>query len=295
MIKLKNLWKIALATMAMSAMLIACDDPKKTEEEGIEAGIYLSGLNSEWAGDTDPASTPKMTEGENEIYTLKFKAESAKPFPFGFKLTTENGWMEQYIAYNKDKPTTDFTVIEANKEYDTYFATKAMLEEKDEETGKAKIADEATKWNMDQLKICTVGEEYIVTFDKKNMKIKLAGNFKDVELKTITVTIFIGDDDAKLILKDVPTYNVDSIATIDGSLFSWAGGKTAELMSADCEVTASWTGADANTWVAEQAPKDSLPEGADAWAKLAFSANSSEGWVPYSSTDEFTYSWNDKK
>ena len=33
MIKLKNLWKIALATMAMSAMLVACDTGSTDTEE----------------------------------------------------------------------------------------------------------------------------------------------------------------------------------------------------------------------------------------------------------------------
>ena len=33
MIKLKNLWKVALATMAMSAMLVACDSTSNTEDE----------------------------------------------------------------------------------------------------------------------------------------------------------------------------------------------------------------------------------------------------------------------
>ena len=38
MIKLKNLWKIALATMAMSAMLVACDTTKKEDEPGSSGG-----------------------------------------------------------------------------------------------------------------------------------------------------------------------------------------------------------------------------------------------------------------
>ena len=42
MIKLKNLWKVALATMAMSAMLVACDDASNTEEE-VTPGTYTAG------------------------------------------------------------------------------------------------------------------------------------------------------------------------------------------------------------------------------------------------------------
>lgn len=41
MIKLKNLWKIALATMAMSAMLIACDESNDDDE--VTPGTYTPG------------------------------------------------------------------------------------------------------------------------------------------------------------------------------------------------------------------------------------------------------------
>lgn len=42
MIKLKNLWKVALATMAMSAMLVACDSTSNTEDE-VTPGTYTAG------------------------------------------------------------------------------------------------------------------------------------------------------------------------------------------------------------------------------------------------------------
>ena len=35
MIKLKNLWKIALATMAMSTMLVACDTAKEDDDKDV--------------------------------------------------------------------------------------------------------------------------------------------------------------------------------------------------------------------------------------------------------------------
>ena len=317
MIKLKNLWKIALATMAMSAMLVACDTESSSSnsEETSEAGIYLSGLNGKWAGDTTATEGEYgpaylMTKGENDVYTLTFKAEAAKPFPSGFKFSTENGWMEQFQAYDKANPTTNLKTIEINKESKVFEATKAMLEEKDE-NDKALIEDNATKWQIPQLKACKIGNEYTVTFDKKNMTVKIEGEFVDVKSKTITLTIVGLNDDnekAKLILTNVPTFDVDGVATINGSLFGWCGGKAVELDASDCEVAPTWTGAETNTWVEDQCPHatehtDSngkkvpvaaLPEGADAWAKLTFSADSSEGWVPYSTTGKFTYDWTKK-
>ena len=296
MIKLKNLWKIALATMAMSAMLVACDttsdDKDNNEDEGgATAGFYISGLNgNDWAGDTDVATAHAMTKGEGEVYTFTFTAESTNPFPYGLKFTTENGWMEQYQAYNKEAPTTDFAILEAGKEVSVYYATKAELEAADEDGNK--IADSATKFKVKSTSLFKVGNEYTITFDKVNMKTKIAGEFEAVSVQNITVTINIGD--AKLTLTNVPTYNADDVATIDGSLFSWCEGSAQTLKATDCEVTADWSGAEKNTWVAEQQPTD-VVTGADAWAKLTFSADGSEGWVPYSTTGEFTYSWADKK
>ena len=60
-----------------------------------------------------------------------------------------------------------------------------------------------------------------------------------------------------------------------------------------CILTCRPLCAEENTWVEEQAPSSSV-EGADAWAKLFFSADSSDGWIPYSTTGDFTYSWNDR-
>ena len=294
MIKLKNLWKIALATMAMSAMLVACDTTsdngnKDDDEGGAAAGFYLSGLNgSDWAGDTDVATAHEMTKGEGEVYTFTFTAESTNPFPYGFKITTENGWMEQYQAYNKDNPTVTFTILEADKEAAVYYSTKAELEAADEDGNKP--ADDATKFNVASDMLYKTGSEYTVTFDKTNMKIKISGEFEKVAISKITLTINVGE--AKLILTDVPVYTEED-NTFDGSLFSWCGGTAQAIEATDCEITADWTGAEANTWVAEQQPADAVA-GADAWAKLTCSAGG-EGWIPYSTTGEFTYSWANKK
>ena len=293
MIKLKNLWKIALAAMTMSAMLVACDTTTGgSTEEGAKPGFYLSGLNgSDWAGNTDPASAHFMEKGEGEVYTFTFKAESTNPFPYGFKISTENGWMEQYQAYNEEAPTATFTILEADKEAKVYYSTKAKLEAADEDGNK--IADDATKFNVAANKLYTIGSEYTVTFDKAAMTIKISGEFTTVAISNVNVTIKVGE--AKLILTDVPVYTEEP-NEIDGSLFSWCGGSVVAIDAThDCEVEANWTGAGdaANAWVAEQQPAD-VVTGADAWAKLKCSAGG-EGWIPYSTTGEFTYSWANKK
>ena len=86
--------------------------------------IFLSGLNGvNWAVSESVGSADAMTKGENDVWTFTFTAESTMPFPYGFKFTTENGWMEQYQAYNKENPTTDYTILESDKEAGVYFAT----------------------------------------------------------------------------------------------------------------------------------------------------------------------------
>ena len=315
MIKLKNLWKVALATMAMTAMLVACDEGSSSKDDdknsGAVPGIYVAGLvttadaNPDWASDTDANNAHLMTEGENEVYTFTFTAVQTNIFPFGFKFCTENGWMEQYQAYNEEKPSDDFTILDPDEESAVYYSTKTKLEASDSNGNK--IKDEATKFRVVSTSVFQTGKKYTITFDKANMKVKISGDFKKVQVKKITVTIKINDE-AKLILTDVPTYDVDDIATIDGSLFSWCKGLAESLKATNCEVSANWTGAEDNNWVAAQAPKtdgskgegsEGKPvisvDGADAWAKLVFSADGIEGWVPYSTTGTFTYSWNNRK
>ena len=107
MIKLKNLWKVALATMAMSAMLVACDTTSKEEEEEavapdyatmtFDSNVYVSGIFNKWAEATDFANSIAMTQNGN-VYTYEFTYDStADVIPYGFKFNTAKGWMEQYI------------------------------------------------------------------------------------------------------------------------------------------------------------------------------------------------------
>ena len=55
MIKLKNLWKIALATMAMSAMLVACDtgsddDKKEAVADCVSITVEMDKISTAWGG-----------------------------------------------------------------------------------------------------------------------------------------------------------------------------------------------------------------------------------------------------
>ena len=257
--------------------------------EQIIPGIYLAGLydlngSGHWATSSDFGDADAMTKGENDVWTFTFTAEITKPFPYGFKFATENGWQEQYQAYNKNNPTDDFTILQPGEEAGVYFATKAEVEAKDEDGNR--IPDYATKFNLGANQFI-VGNEYTITFDKANMKVKITGEFNYVQINYITVTIVINEN-ASLILKNVPTFDIDDMATIDGSLFSWCGGSEQTLKSTDCEVTANWAGAEEYTWVAEQQPTD-VVEGADAWAKLAFSVTDKEYWIPYSTITYFEY------
>ena len=256
-----------------------------------KANIYISGLNGlNWARDTDSGTADLMTIEDNGIYTFTFIAESTTPFPYGFKFTTENGFMCQYQAYNKDNPTTDYTVLQPDQEAGVYFATKTELQESDNDGNIP--ADNATKFSLGSSKF-KFDNEYTITLDLNNNTVKISGDFDIVQINYITVTIVINEN-ANLILTDVPTYNVDDTATIDGSLFSWAGGFSETLKATDCTINANWTGAEKNTWVEEQAPATTVDD-ADAWAQITFSADSGiTGWIPYSTTSDFTYSWNNK-
>ena len=150
--------------------------------------IFLSGLNGvNWAGSESVGSADALTKGENDVWTFTFTAESITPFPYGFKFTTENGWLEQYQAYNKENPTTDFTILESDKEAGVYFATNDEIEAEDED-GNC-ISDSATKFSLG-LNGFIVGNEYTITFDKVNMKVKISGEFVLISVSSISITSY---------------------------------------------------------------------------------------------------------
>ena len=150
--------------------------------------IFLSGLNGvNWAGSESVGSADALTKGENDVWTFTFTAESITPFPYGFKFTTENGWLEQYQAYNKENPTTDFTILEADKEAEVYFATNDEIEAEDEDGNS--ISDSATKFSLG-LNGFIVGNEYTITFDKVNMKVKISGEFVLISVSSISITSY---------------------------------------------------------------------------------------------------------
>lgn len=81
MIKLKNLWKVALATMAMSAMLVACDDASNTEEE-VTPGTYTAGTGVyELKAPKDKIGSTFNTWGGFGVLLLKEDQLSAKVDP----------------------------------------------------------------------------------------------------------------------------------------------------------------------------------------------------------------------
>ena len=238
------------------------------------SSIFLSGLNgANWAADTNIGNADAMTKDENDVWTFTFTAETTMPFPYGFKFTTGNGWMEQYQAYDKNNPTTNFAILQPGEEAGVYFATKAELEATDEDGNR--ISDDATKWSIPKTKVFAPGVEYTITLDLNKMTVKLDGELADVPTKTITLTINTLEG-TKLVITDVPVYAHTIANTIDGSFFSWCSGTAQAIDVEDCEVEANWTGAEENPWVAEQQPTDAV-EGADAWAKLIVSAGT-EGW-----------------
>ena len=92
MIKLKNLWKIALATMTMSAMLVACDtessdNGKKNDDSGLGlTGVYSYTVNRDdiaiaWGGSGDSPIFSVMFLDETTLEIVKEKGDLKKnPF-----------------------------------------------------------------------------------------------------------------------------------------------------------------------------------------------------------------------
>ena len=145
-------------------------------------GMYISGLNSKWAGNTDSGDADIMTKGANDVYTFTFTAENTQPFPYGFKFTTEKGWQEQYQAYNKNNHTTDITILTPGQEAGVYFITEeeisASYENNEYDIYEDDINDSATKFNVGALSSFIVGNKYTITFDKAKMTVKISGEFK---------------------------------------------------------------------------------------------------------------------
>ena len=69
MIKLKNLWKIALATMAMSTMLVACDTAKEDDDKGSKDDVVDTTVYVEYPTEAKVS--------DNGVYTAKLVKEGA--------------------------------------------------------------------------------------------------------------------------------------------------------------------------------------------------------------------------
>ena len=140
MVKLKNLWKIVLVIMAVSAMLIACTtDSNDTGEK-----------------EDDPMAEYKTTP-------VTARAES---FPGGLKFTTEEGWDCQYIS-DKASPAP------VNKVYARLNGEPAAM--KDIAINKFvgdQQNDESTKIFVDKNEL-EPEKLYTLTYDLKNGTVKL--------------------------------------------------------------------------------------------------------------------------
>ena len=246
MIKLKNLWKIALATMAMSTMLVACDTTSDSEEKKEEASV---------SKETTPVTA---------------KADS---FTYGFKFSTEEGWDVQFTSATASTKPVDKVYAELNG------ATAAIATTPINKATGDSLNDESTKIYVDSGKLVPTNL-YTLTYDKKNGTVKLTdaaaganatsltaqeedanGNYPagiyisgylggnwaaddnagsallmDVvdaanevysftwvapaATVTVTLKITMADTNSTLYLKDVPV-KVDGTSVIDGSIYGW--------------------------------------------------------------------------
>lgn len=248
MIKLKNLWKVALATMAMSAMLVACDTTSTDEKESDSMAKYK----------TKPVLA---------------KAES---FTYGFKFCTEEGWDCHYTSAGAVAAAEQAENVYAKLNGAPVNMAKDPINKATGDT----LNDASTKIYVDKAELESA-KMYTITYDKKNGTVKLTdaaadakatstapqkedangnypagiyiagylgGNWPEPDnaasallmdvvgdpanevyaftwvapATTITVTLKITMEDTKstLYLKDVPVKN-DGTSAIDGSIYGF--------------------------------------------------------------------------
>ena len=331
MIKLKNLWKIALATMAMSTMLVACDTTSDSEEKKEEASV---------SKETTPVTA---------------KADS---FTYGFKFSTEEGWDVQFTSATASTKPVDKVYAELNG------ATAAIATTPINKTTGDSLNDESTKIYVDSGKLVPANL-YTLTYDKKNGTVKLtdaAAGAKATSTKaqekdadgnypagiyisgylggnwaaddnagsallmdvvdaanevysftwvapaatvTVTLKITMADTNSTLYLKDVPV-KVDGTSVIDGSIYSWNSGTAVTIKNEDgSEITggifdAAATAASNAEWALNNYLNGNKKENVDlvknfrmegADDVLQLSINA-EKWVSYVKGKESVFSWN---
>lgn len=319
MIKLKNLWKVALATMAMTAMLVACDDSSSSKSD-----------------DDDPMA----------IYKTNPVNDKADPFPYGFKFTSEKGWADQFMSSG--------TVLQgesADKVYLEIGGSPAKVINNNEEfkgVNPDDFNDDSTKFYLNKDKLVP-GESYTITFDKKNGTVKLTqggatGNEESTAIYisgylgdhwaskdgidnadpmkivdaanevyaftfegpaatvAVTLKIYMEDTDSTLYLRDVPV-KTDGTSKIDGSIYGWnsaAGGTTITItgVSANGGIFDAFATASSNAdWALDNyingneninIEKDFSMSGANDLLQLSIDK---ELWVPYIKGQISTFSW----
>ena len=331
MIKLKNLWKIALATMAMSAMLVACDTESSDSEEKNMAKYKTN---------------PVMA-----------KADS---FTYGFKFTTEEGWAAQFICANA---TTEKVF---DKTYVKVGGSANMKTEAGSNKNEAGVeySDDSTKLFIDSGELVPA-KMYTLTYEKKTGKVSLAAAADDAKATsttaqkadadgvfpagiyisgylgsnwaaddnaadallmdvvdaanevysftwvapaatvTVTLKITMADTNSTLYLKDVPV-KVDGTSVIDGSIYSWNSGTAVTIKNEDGSVItggifdAAATAASNAEWALNNYLNGNKKENVDlaknfrmegADDVLQLSINA-EKWVSYVKGKESVFSWN---
>lgn len=267
MIKLKNLWKVALATMAVSAMLVACD---------------TTGNDSGSKTEDDPLAKYKTTP----------ETAKADSFTYGFKFSTEEGWAAQFINENATTATSfEKTILkigstvkmktEAGTDKDpmgnTYIddSTKIFVDSGEfvpaklytitynKKTGEVKLTEAASGAVATEIKVQEADAEgnfpagiYISGYlggnwaasDNAGSAIKMNDTGSDIysftwaaPAPTITVTLKITMDieatkdtpasNSTLYLRDVPV-KTDGTSAIDGSIYGWNNPDNDETITA---------------------------------------------------------------
>ena len=200
MIKLKNLWKVALATMAMSAMLVACDSTSNTEDE-VTPGTYTPGTGVyELKAPKDKIGSTFNSWGGFSVLLLKEDQLT--------KLEKTKDGKEQFYPQavgTFDNPTAQLKLGGDNLKFPKYGTAKGSAEVKSGEkvvnSAWATLDEKNFTFYVDMSKILCddSGVEVMVFADKNEITgdkwLKSGRNLDLTGYKPYVIALFDGEED----------------------------------------------------------------------------------------------------
>lgn len=323
---MKNIWKILIAVMAITLVLVSCDTEKNKPEEKNDfkagTGVFsiageISEISTSWGG--SPASPTfsvlllkdahvtnlesygdsfvKGAPVDEPIYQLGAYGNMTFPTVLDGTYRTTGG-DDQYTGVVANIDGENFTLF---VDMSNLIVTDLkMLAADAEQILTSKSSADLTGYKPYVIALLSDEASRIgAGWSADVIAMEIGATFPatiDAAPEKVEVTLDITfKDGSKLILTDVEVWKGFDSA-IDGSVFSWNGGTAGSFKAeaAGDTITVEAT-ADSPNWALEQGLEafETQPEGSDGFAK--FAVGGGEGFVPYKVGGTFTYSWADKK